>query len=63
MARKGKRYLVTAIFDIKTLSMESAKIIADILLRETEKPYVRVKDRDSGLTYEHFADGKWKKVV
>lgn len=60
--RKVRRYLVCATFDIDALNMEQAKDIADSLLKLTIKPYVRVKDKDSGLTFEHFADGKWKKA-
>lgn len=59
---KNRRYLVSAMFDIEATSMESAKVIADRVLEATKKPYVRVKDKDSQITYEHLANGKWKKV-
>jgi hypothetical protein len=63
VTRKTRRYIVSAMFDIGALNMEQAKDIADSLLKLTIESYVRVKDRDSGLVYEHNADGKWKKVA
>lgn len=60
---RSRRYLVTAMFDVEADSMQEAAEQVDVIMQHAQTPYVCIKDKDSELAYEHFADGQWKKYA